>query len=99
MVRISVDEAKVGMELSCAVRAAQGFIIFPSKTKLTVKDLGIIRSWGIELIDVKSAGRKSTPKVEDDDEHLIEEMFAPHRDNKLMLAIKKSAVKRYKKKK
>lgn len=99
MVRINISEARAGMELSCAVRAAQGFVILPDKSTLTVKNLSIIKSWGVELVDVKSASQELTPAIDDKYDQLIEEMFAPHEDNKLMLSIKQIAIKQHKKKK
>ena len=59
MIPLSIDVLKPGMALASAVYNRQGQLLLEKGTALTRKRIWMLKTWGIDQVNVKGRGRKN----------------------------------------
>ena len=89
---ITPDEIEEGMELVEPIKNKFGQVLFPANLKLQMKHVGILKTWGIQTIQVISNNNNNVVEIDESDiaeakEKLSRRMkWLPRNDNEKDLA-------------
>ncbi|MGD9174113.1 MAG: hypothetical protein PVF29_08135 [Desulfobacterales bacterium] len=98
MIQLKIDALKPGLVLADPVYNRQGLLLLEKGTALTQKRIWMLKTWGIDQVNVKGRGQKDGPsnyEIEfetlESIENELQAKFADVIDDPIMQAIMKAA--------
>ena len=98
MIELTIDALKPGMVLADSVYNQQDLLLLEKGTALTKKRIWMLKTWGIDQVNVKGRGQKNAPsdyeiefETRESIERDLQAKFADVIDDPIMQAIMRAA--------
>lgn len=98
MIQLTIDALKPGMVLADSVYNQQNLLLLEKGTALTKKRIWMLKTWGIDQVNVKGRGQKDAPsgyeikfETRESIERELQTKFSDVIDDPIMQAIMKAA--------